>query len=193
MVRGWKRGVVLLGCMAGLQSARAQQFVVPQTLAVSNRDRISPASTSSAKRARWWPGCEGCFRHLVQPCRPRAVRPDQLQRQLCRVPAHHARERQRPGRVHADFQLPAHPQRSGRGLRRGGPRVARDAPRTGNLQPGQLGLLGASREQPQPGHPRELRDEVHVSLDRLQRRSRVGARSPLPLRRCGALRLHRDR
>ena len=42
MVRAWKRGVVLLGCMAGLQSARAQQFVVPQTLAVSNRDRIFP-------------------------------------------------------------------------------------------------------------------------------------------------------
>ena len=42
MVRGWKRGVVLLGCMAGLQSARAQQFVLPQTLAVSNRDRIFP-------------------------------------------------------------------------------------------------------------------------------------------------------
>jgi len=42
MVRGWKQGVVLLGCMAGLQSARAQQFVVPQTLAVSNRDRIFP-------------------------------------------------------------------------------------------------------------------------------------------------------
>ena len=42
MVRGWKRGVVLLGCMAGLQSARAQQFVVPQTLVVSNRDRIFP-------------------------------------------------------------------------------------------------------------------------------------------------------
>ena len=42
MVRGWKRGVVLLGCMAGLQSARAQQFVVPQTLAVSNRDPIFP-------------------------------------------------------------------------------------------------------------------------------------------------------
>ena len=56
MVRGWKRGVVLLGCMAGLQSARAQQFVLPQTLAVSNRDRIFPVSTSSAKRARWWPG-----------------------------------------------------------------------------------------------------------------------------------------
>jgi hypothetical protein len=34
--------VVLLGCMAGLQSARAQQFVLPQTLAVSNRDRIFP-------------------------------------------------------------------------------------------------------------------------------------------------------
>lgn len=42
MARGWKRGVVLLGCMAGLQSARAQQFVIPQTLAVSNRDRIFP-------------------------------------------------------------------------------------------------------------------------------------------------------
>src|SRR4029453_16601202 len=42
MVRAWKRSVVLLGCMAGLQSARAQQFVVPQTLAVSNRDRIFP-------------------------------------------------------------------------------------------------------------------------------------------------------
>ena len=42
MGRAWKRSVVLLGCMAGLQSARAQQFVVPQTLAVSNRDRIFP-------------------------------------------------------------------------------------------------------------------------------------------------------
>jgi hypothetical protein len=42
MVRVWRRGVVLLGCMAGLQSARAQQFVLPQTLAVSNRDRIFP-------------------------------------------------------------------------------------------------------------------------------------------------------
>lgn len=42
MVRGWKRGAVLLVFMAGLQSARAQQFVLPQTLAVSNRDRIFP-------------------------------------------------------------------------------------------------------------------------------------------------------
>jgi len=42
MVRIWRRGVVLLGCMAGLQSVRAQQFVLPQTLAVSNRDRIFP-------------------------------------------------------------------------------------------------------------------------------------------------------
>ncbi|HUM10725.1 MAG TPA: hypothetical protein VLT82_07250 [Myxococcaceae bacterium] len=42
MVRSWKRGVVLLGFMAGLQSAGAQQFVLPQTLAVSNRDRIFP-------------------------------------------------------------------------------------------------------------------------------------------------------
>ena len=42
MVQVWRRGVVLLGCMAGLQSAQAQQFVVPQTLAVSNRDRIFP-------------------------------------------------------------------------------------------------------------------------------------------------------
>src|SRR5678816_4092801 len=42
MVRIWRQGVVLLGCMAGLQSAWAQQFVVPQTLAVSNRDRIFP-------------------------------------------------------------------------------------------------------------------------------------------------------
>jgi hypothetical protein len=46
MVRGWKRGVVLLVFMAGLQFARAQQFVLPQTLAVSNRDRPSPAYTS---------------------------------------------------------------------------------------------------------------------------------------------------
>jgi hypothetical protein len=43
MVRGWKLGRVLLGCAVALQPARGQQsFVVPQTLTISNRDRIFP-------------------------------------------------------------------------------------------------------------------------------------------------------
>src|SRR5262244_1202348 len=42
MVRGWKLCCVLVGCVAGLQPARGQQFAVPQTLTVSNRDRIFP-------------------------------------------------------------------------------------------------------------------------------------------------------
>src|SRR5262249_42451106 len=42
MVRGWKLCWVLVGCVAGLQPARGQQFAVPQTLTVSNRDRIFP-------------------------------------------------------------------------------------------------------------------------------------------------------
>jgi hypothetical protein len=43
MVRGWKLGVVFLGCMAAVGPARGQQsFNVPQTLTVSNRDRIFP-------------------------------------------------------------------------------------------------------------------------------------------------------
>jgi hypothetical protein len=42
MVRGWKLGWVLVVWTAGLQPAWAQSFVVPQSLAVGNRDRIFP-------------------------------------------------------------------------------------------------------------------------------------------------------
>ena len=43
MVRGWKLGWVLVAWAAGLHPAWAQQqFVVPQSLTVSNRDRIFP-------------------------------------------------------------------------------------------------------------------------------------------------------
>jgi hypothetical protein len=42
MVRGWKLGWVLVAWTAGLQPAWAQSFVVPQSLAVGNRDRIFP-------------------------------------------------------------------------------------------------------------------------------------------------------
>ena len=42
MLRGLRLGVVLLGCTTAAQSSRAQQFTVPQTLTVSNRDRIFP-------------------------------------------------------------------------------------------------------------------------------------------------------